>query len=277
MGAGFSCRGGRGSRATANASRVADDRARSADDPVIVPQRMEVSATTQPASTTDADTVAIGCFEGEEPASWRRRSSASCSPRARRARRSRRSRWPTPTASAGCSSGLGSAADFTPERARGGGRRGARSRARALDAARSAGRRRRTAAAEVAGALVEGTILADYRFERYKSAPAATASESSTKQLERLIVSAPADLAATVAEAALVADAVNAARDLQNRPANDLTPTALAEHAQRARRGDRGAVGGGRGARGDRGARDGRLRRRRSGIRAGAGADHDAL
>ena len=30
----------------------------------------------------------------------------------------------------------------------------------------------------------------------------------------------------------MVAEAVNAARDLQNRPANDLTPTALAAHAQ---------------------------------------------
>ena len=29
-----------------------------------------------------------------------------------------------------------------------------------------------------------------------------------------------------------MAAAVNAARDLQNRPANDLTPTALAERAQ---------------------------------------------
>ncbi|HEY2182291.1 MAG TPA: M17 family metallopeptidase, partial [Solirubrobacteraceae bacterium] len=36
----------------------------------------------------------------------------------------------------------------------------------------------------------------------------------------------------TVSAAALVADAVNAARDLQNRPGNDLTPTALAAHAE---------------------------------------------
>ena len=74
--------------------------------------------------------------------------------------------------------------------------------------------------------------------------------------------------------AALVAAAVNAARDLQNRPANDLTPTALGEYARGARRGDRRAVGRGRGTRGHRGARHGRLRRRGAGLRAGAGADH---
>ena len=41
-----------------------------------------------------------------------------------------------------------------------------------------------------------------------------------------------ATLARSVSEAAIVAEAVNAARDLQNRPANDLTPTALVAHAQ---------------------------------------------
>ena len=40
------------------------------------------------------------------------------------------------------------------------------------------------------------------------------------------------DLEGAVADAALVADAVNSARDLQNRPGNDLTPSALAEHAR---------------------------------------------
>src|SRR5271165_1524664 len=39
------------------------------------------------------------------------------------------------------------------------------------------------------------------------------------------------DLAERVAEAALVAEAVNSARDLQNRPGNDLTPSALGEYA----------------------------------------------
>jgi len=39
-------------------------------------------------------------------------------------------------------------------------------------------------------------------------------------------------MSATVEQAALVAAAANSARDLQNRPGNDLTPTALAAYAE---------------------------------------------
>src|SRR5262249_7665748 len=84
--------------------------------------------------------------------------------------------------------------------------------------------------ADLTAALVEGTILADYRFERFKSAPASD-DDGKPKHLERMIVSSSEDVAAAIAAAALVAKAANAARDLQNRPANDLTPTALAAHA----------------------------------------------
>ena len=86
----------------------------------------------------------------------------------------------------------------------------------------------------VAAALVEGTILRDYRFERHKSAAGEKqdAADGEPKRLERLIISAPAEAEAAVAEGALLATAVNSARDLQNRPGNDLTPTALAEYAQ---------------------------------------------
>ena len=44
------------------------------------------------------------------------------------------------------------------------------------------------------GALVEGTMLADYRFEQYKSTPAerdAKAGDEPPKHLEALIVAAP--------------------------------------------------------------------------------------
>ena len=108
---------------------------------------------------------------------------------------------------------------------------------------------------EIAAAFVEGTILADYRFELYKSAASEDAGargggeqgggaqgggEAPVKHLERLIVSAPDEssgesgedgLRERVARAALVAEAANSARELQNRPANDLTPTALAQYA----------------------------------------------
>ncbi len=92
----------------------------------------------------------------------------------------------------------------------------------------------------VAAALVEGTVLADYSFESHKSKSRDTlkgAGEPETdaqpKHLERLIVSGPDQIEQAVSQATVVASAVNEARDLQNRPANDLTPTALAEHARR--------------------------------------------
>ena len=77
------------------------------------------------------------------------------------------------------------------------------------------------------GALVEGTVLASYRFDRYKRA-ADTARRS---QIESLTVSSHHDVGAAVEQAALIATAQNRVRDLVNRPANDLTPAALAAYA----------------------------------------------
>jgi leucyl aminopeptidase len=82
---------------------------------------------------------------------------------------------------------------------------------------------------DVAGALVEGTILAGYRFERYKR-PTEDSERAAT--LEELIISADADLSAEVARSHVVAEAANAARTLQDTPANDMTPTDLAERAR---------------------------------------------
>jgi len=78
---------------------------------------------------------------------------------------------------------------------------------------------------DVVGALVEGTALAAYRFDRYKS-------DSEDGALQELIVSAHQDVTAAVEHARIVAEAVNAARDLQNTPANDMTPSHLAERAR---------------------------------------------
>jgi leucyl aminopeptidase len=73
---------------------------------------------------------------------------------------------------------------------------------------------------------VEGTVLRDYRYEHHKSSlPADT-----PKPIERLLIAGAAQDA--VSEAAIVAAAANRARDLQNRPGNDLTPTALGEYAR---------------------------------------------
>jgi leucyl aminopeptidase len=78
--------------------------------------------------------------------------------------------------------------------------------------------------AHVAG-LVEGTLLAAYVFDEYKS-------EKKGSDFEALVLSSHHDVSGPAAFAATVTRAVNGARDLQNRPANDLTPAALAERAQ---------------------------------------------
>jgi leucyl aminopeptidase len=83
---------------------------------------------------------------------------------------------------------------------------------------------------DVAGALVEGTALATYRFDQYKSVPDRE-EDRPPPPLAELIVSAHHDVSDAVGRAGIVADAVNAARTLQNTPSNDMTPTRLGERA----------------------------------------------
>jgi leucyl aminopeptidase len=195
---------------------------------------MHVSAIGLPAASSDADTVVIGVFEGgdapaDAPAALGELLASG------EARRSFKAlalthadgrRW--------LLVGLGARADFTPERAR--------------VAAAIAGERAREISTRtlcwqvpveqdraIAAAIVQGTILGDYSFERHKSSPAGArrdAGEEPPKHLQGLIVAGADGLEATVAEATVVAEAVNRARDLQNRPGNDLTPTVLAEYAK---------------------------------------------
>jgi leucyl aminopeptidase len=72
-------------------------------------------------------------------------------------------------------------------------------------------------------------MLRDYRYERNKSA---TPQDEGARAIERLLVSGAAELEREVTEAALLGEAANRARDLQNRPPNDLDPTALGEYAR---------------------------------------------
>jgi leucyl aminopeptidase len=85
--------------------------------------------------------------------------------------------------------------------------------------------------ATAAAALVEGTILAGYRFDRYR-----TADDDRPSRLSRIVVAAEhGEREAVAAEsepARIAAEAANRARDLQNLPANELTPAALAARAQ---------------------------------------------
>jgi len=216
-----------------------------------------VTLTTADPADTDADTVAVALFEGEdapagvpgEVAELVKTGEARGAPKALAVTHAQGKRWLTV--------GMGERNAFTPERARVAAA-GALERAKEIsahtlcwltpadDVAGAAGAEAGAAGAgaDVAGALVEGTILADYRFERHKSLPKAEAAKRAQaeppKHLAQLIVAAPgtgdpptlAALERAVEEAATVSESVNEARDLQNRPGNDLTPTALAEHAQ---------------------------------------------
>jgi leucyl aminopeptidase len=83
---------------------------------------------------------------------------------------------------------------------------------------------------DVAAALVEGTLLKLYRFDRFKSSSGDDEDRPTVASLE--IVAEGEDLAGAVERARVVAVAQNAARDLQNTPANFATPTYLSKRAE---------------------------------------------
>jgi leucyl aminopeptidase len=202
---------------------------------------MRVSATTKPASDTDADTIVVGLFDGEQAAPGAPAELGELL-ESGEARGSFKALALTHAEGKRLLAvGLGKREDFTGERARVVAAI-ARERARELSSSRLLWHAPidhdgdPKAAAEIVEALVEGTILADYRFDLHKSKPAGE--NDGPKHLERLLVAVPAagpvsdeEAEAAVARAATVAEAVNRARDLQNRPGYDLTPTALAEYA----------------------------------------------
>jgi len=83
--------------------------------------------------------------------------------------------------------------------------------------------------AETAAAIVTGTILADYRFDRFRSSDP---SEPPPPRIESLTLLGP-DEVATAAEAARIcAEAQNRARDLQSLPSNVATPSFLGRRAR---------------------------------------------
>jgi leucyl aminopeptidase len=189
---------------------------------------VKVSATTAPPLETSADTVAVGVFDGEgvahdvpggELGALLDRGEARTSFKHLALAHAQDRRWLVV--------GLGERDRFDAERAR-------------VAAAAAAGRAKDLGSQAlcwelphgvddaVVGALVEGTILAAYSFDRFKS----RRSGADEHRLAELVLSAHHDVSGPVDEAAVVAEAVNATRDLQNAPPNDLTPTALAERAR---------------------------------------------
>jgi leucyl aminopeptidase len=184
---------------------------------------MRVSSTTQAPQETGADTIAIGVFEGkaishdvdgvlqalvdsgEAKGGLRKLAVAHAGGR----------RYVLV--------GLGKRDDFDAERAR-------------LAATAVVGRAKELGTRVLcwelphhteAPGFVEGTLLAAYEYDAFKSKP-----DEDAPRIDELIVSAHDDVSADVDRAAAAAEATNAARDLQNSPANEMTPTALAERAR---------------------------------------------
>jgi leucyl aminopeptidase len=81
-----------------------------------------------------------------------------------------------------------------------------------------------------AEALVTGTILGSYRFDRFKGKGAAE--DSPPSRIESLTLLAPDAVAAAAETARVYAEAQNRARDLQSTPANFATPSYLASRAE---------------------------------------------
>ena len=186
---------------------------------------MRVSATTDSPRDTAADTIVVGVFEDEDVAHDVEGGLLGGLIASGEAKRSFRSLAVTHAEGRRfVLAGLGERERFDAERAR-------------VAAATVLGRAREVGAGTlcwevphhvddaVVGGLVEGTLLAAYRFTRFKSGA------EDEGGVGDLVLSAHHDISAPVARAAVLGEAVNAMRDLQNTPANHMTPTHLAQRA----------------------------------------------
>jgi leucyl aminopeptidase len=196
---------------------------------------MQITALSQAAGMADADTIAVGIFEGEaapqqfpsQLAELLDSGEARGSFKALALTHAEGRRW--------LLVGLGERERFSPERARVAAA-AACARAKELSAStlcwQLPGDGGEDAAA-IAAALVEGTVLGGYRFERFKSKREGEDGDiGARRQLDGVIVAGADGLGEAVARAGVVAQAANRARDLQNRPGNDLTPSVLGEYAR---------------------------------------------
>ncbi len=186
---------------------------------------MKVAATSRPPAQTEADTIVVGVFDDEEPAA----AELLALVRSGEARRSAGAIAVTHADGRRLLlAGLGARERFTTEVARTAAAKAAK-RATELRARRVCWELPEGAGEEIAGALAEGTLLACYRFDRYKAAPEDP--EQREGAIEELTISAAIELEAVIARAQVIAEAVNVARTLQDTPANDMRPSELAAHA----------------------------------------------
>jgi leucyl aminopeptidase len=172
---------------------------------------------------TSADTRVVGLFEGEQPADSAARAlveSGEAKPALRKLALTHEEGGRRLLLA-----GLGKREEFGPENAR-------------VAAAAAAGRARELGSRAlswatpadrgVPGALVEGTLLALYKFDRFKSSPE---EDEETNGVQSLEIASEDDAGDEVERARTVAEAQNAARDLQNLPSNVATPEFLADRA----------------------------------------------
>jgi len=120
--------------------------------------------------------------------------------------------------------GLGAAADLDPERMRIAAAL-VRNRANELGSSHLSWELPAGAGPELAAAIVTGTILGAYRFDRFKPSDAPAVPQRLT------IAGASDEHADAVRSAVILADAQNRARDLGNSPPNLMTPSTLADYA----------------------------------------------
>jgi leucyl aminopeptidase len=123
--------------------------------------------------------------------------------------------------------GLGKRSEFDSERARIASAVGLRRASEAGSRSVAWAVPENTDQATIGAAVVEGSLLAAYKFDRYKS----NAEQNRDDSPEELEVVSDDDIGQAVEDAQVVVECQNTARDLQNLPANALTPTALADHA----------------------------------------------
>src|SRR5215212_9858483 len=172
---------------------------------------MDVRATTEPPAATGADTIAVGVFEDEGVAHDLSGGELNALLDAGEAKRAFRKLALTH-------------ADGRRWLAAG----GVIARARELGARALCWELPHHVSDAHAAAFVEGSVMGAYDFTMFKSG----AEDEDGAELGELIVSAHHDVAGPVETGRVVGESVNLTRDLQNRPANDLTPTALAERAR---------------------------------------------
>src|SRR5262249_28623150 len=122
--------------------------------------------------------------------------------------------------------GLGDRDEFEPERARVAGALAARSAASLNAGSLALAGPDIDDSRSVAAAMVEGAILASYRFDRFKSKK--DDDDENGGKLEQITVIGNGEIGEAVETARIGAEAENFARELQDLPSNVVTPSYLA-------------------------------------------------